>query len=81
MDRLGAWEYRKSGVDGANAFVLYRTCRLTIDDRLLQQRAQEEGFESALNALRDFDNAWRSSEPPAEALDEWANRGPNPEVK
>mgnify|MGYP000331982351 CR=1 FL=1 len=27
MDRLGAWAYWKSGIDGANAFLLYRGLR------------------------------------------------------
>lgn len=79
VDRLGAWQYWKSGVDGANAFFLYRACRQMIDDRRLKSRATEEGFESALDALRMFDREWGPSDPPPETLEEWANRGPGTE--
>ena len=51
VDRLGAWQYWKSGVDGANAFVLYRACRRMINGRRLKSRAREEGFSVALEAL------------------------------
>jgi len=76
VDRLGAWEYWKSGVDGANAFVLFRTCRDEVDHERLQVRAAEEGFEAALRALLVFDKEWPSSDPDDETLEEWANRGP-----
>jgi hypothetical protein len=76
VDRLGAWEYWKSGVDGANAFVLYRTCRDEVDHDRLQARVAEEGFEAALRALLVFDTEWSGSDPDDEILEEWANRGP-----
>jgi len=79
VDRLGAWQYWKSGVDGANAFILYRVCRQMIDDRRLESRAKDEGFESAVDALRAFDREWTPSDPPPEALEQWANRGPGAE--
>lgn len=76
VDRLGAWEYWKSGVDGANAFVLYRTCRDEVDHERLQARVEEEAFEAALSALLAFDNEWPGSDPDDETLEGWANRGP-----
>jgi hypothetical protein len=75
VDRLGAWAYWKSGVDGANAFLLYRTCRNEIDENRLTSRAREVGFESALKALRAFDGEWSESEPDLETLEDWANKG------
>lgn len=63
-------------VDGANAFVLYRTRRHGIDHERLQARATEEGFEDALRALLAFDKEWSLSDPDDEVLEEWANRGP-----
>jgi len=76
VDRLGAWAYWKSGVDGANAFLLFRTCRNEIDDDRLTRRAHEAGFEPALNALRTFDHDWCESEPDPETFEQWANSGP-----
>jgi len=76
VDRLGAWAYWKSGVDGANAFVLYRTRLKEIDDERLSQRAREEGFENALDALRAFHSEWPKSDPDPDSLERWANSGP-----
>lgn len=76
VDRLGLWDYWKSGVDGANAFQLYRTCRSEIDEERLTLRAGENGFGEALEALRRFDARWTDSEPDPRSLEEWANRGP-----
>ena len=79
VDRLGAWAHWKSGVDGANAFLLYRICRSEIDEERLTGRAREAGFEPALDALRDFDRDWVESDPDPEALEAWANNGPQEE--
>lgn len=79
VDRLGAWDYWKSGVDGANALLLYRRCRPEIDEKRLQSRAIQEGFETALDSLRAFDAKWAVTEPNLESLEEWANRGPTME--
>lgn len=76
VDRLGAWEDWKSGIDGANAFVLYRTCRDEIDHVRLQARAEEEGFETALRAVLAFDEEWSGANPDDGVFQQWANRGP-----
>jgi hypothetical protein len=76
VDRLGAWEYWKSGIDGANAFVLLRRCRDEIDFQRLKARARQAGFEAAMSSLLAFDKKWSSSDPNDETLEEWANRGP-----
>jgi len=76
VDRLGAWAYWKSGVDGANAFVLLRTCRDEIDHDRLARRANETGFQEALESLRTFDTKWSESDPDADSLETWANNGP-----
>lgn len=80
VDRLGAWAYWKSGVDGANALLLYRACRNEIDDDRLTRRAREAGFDLALDALRAFDQDWPESEPDPETLERWANSGPREET-
>jgi len=77
VDRLGAWAYWESGVDGANAFLLYRICRNEIDQKRLTRRAREAGFEQALDALRAFDHAWADRDPQAQDLETWANTGPS----
>ncbi len=76
VDRLGGWQYWKSGIDGANAFLLYRKCRSEIDFDRLARRAREAGFENALVALEEFDHQWSSSDPNPEDLEAWANQGP-----
>jgi len=81
VDRLGAWAHWKSGVDGANAFLLFRLCRSEIDDGRLTRRAREAGFERVLNALRKFDRVWAESDPDPESLEVWANDGPLEESK
>ncbi len=80
VDRLGAWAYWKSGVDGANAFLLFRTCRDEIDHDRLALRVHQAGFEGALNALRAFDIEWSDSEPDSGAFETWANNGPPEET-
>lgn len=80
VDRLGAWDYWKSGVDGANAFLLFRACRNEIDDERLSRRARDEGFEVALESLRAFDSMWGPTEPDPSALERWANKGPGEET-
>jgi hypothetical protein len=80
VDRLGAWEYWRSGIDGANALQLYRSCRKEIDEGRLNRRASESGFESALNALRRFVERWPDRDPDADTLALWANNGPQPEA-
>jgi hypothetical protein len=79
VDRLGGWAHWKSGVDGANAFLLFRICRSEIDENRLTRRAREAGFERALNVLRKFDRVWAESDPDPESLEVWANNGPQGE--
>ena len=79
VDHLGAWAHWKSGVDGANAFLLFCLCRSEIDQDRLTRRAREAGFEPALNALREFDRVWAESDPDPESLEVWANNGPQGE--
>ena len=76
VDRLGAWQHWKSGIDGANAYYLYRKCRSEIDFDRLTRRALEAGFENALIALEKFDRKWSTSNPDIEELEAWANQGP-----
>ena len=80
VDRLGAWDYWKSGVDGANAFLLLRACRNEIDEERLSRRARDEGFGIALESLRAFDSKWAATEPDSPALEAWANQGPRDET-
>lgn len=80
VEILTGGAYWKSGVDGANAFVLFRTRRTEIDDDRLNRRARESGFEPALDALRTFDADWSQCEPDAESLERWANAGPEQET-
>ena len=81
VDRLGAWAYWKSGVDGANAFLLLRTCRDEIDHGRLARRSKQAGFKDALDALRAFDIEWTDSDPDPDSLETWANNGPREEAR
>ncbi|MEJ2366928.1 MAG: hypothetical protein P8Z49_00895 [Acidobacteriota bacterium] len=74
VDRLCAWVFWKSPVDGANAFVLFNTKKAALDWTRLRSRAEEEDVLRALNELEEFAALYPEGEPPVEDLEAWANR-------
>jgi hypothetical protein len=76
VDRLGAWEYWQSSVDGVNAFVLLWEQRESIDVERLEQRVTRAGWKKAWQSLTEFAARWQSDEPPLEEIEAWAIEGP-----
>jgi hypothetical protein len=76
VDRLGAWEYWRSAVDGANAWFVWHAARDRIDADRLRRRIREAGWDTAFAALLEFAERWDEGEPPPEELEAWANAGP-----
>jgi len=75
VDRLGAWEYWRSSVDGVNAFLLWKAVEDRVDLARLQARVSDAGRTRAWRSLRDFAERWQAALPPAEEMESWANRG------
>jgi hypothetical protein len=76
VDRLGAWEYWRSSVDGANAFLLWQAQRQRIDVQRLERRVNQAGWPRAWRSLVQFAGRWENSQPPLEEVEAWANQGP-----
>jgi hypothetical protein len=76
VDRLGAWQYWRSSVDGANAYQLWWAQAAGIDSVRLEQRVTQAGWLKAYRALIRFAARWEADEPTAEQIEEWAIAGP-----
>jgi len=76
VDRLGAWQYWKSSVDGANALRLWRAQSEHIDEQRLKRRLAQSGWLKAWRSLVRFSSRWENDEPPTEEVERWANAGP-----
>jgi len=76
VDRLGAWEYWKSSVDGVNAFLLWREQKDRIDRERLERRIVRAGWDKALRSLIQFSNQWKHAGPPMVEVERWAIAGP-----
>jgi 1,6-anhydro-N-acetylmuramate kinase len=76
VDRLGAWEYWKSSVDGVNAFLLWRGQHDRIDRERLERRIARVGWHKALQSLIQFSKRWEHSDPSMEEIEQWAIAGP-----
>lgn len=75
VDRLGAWQYWRSSVDGVNALLLLRVLHDTIDLARLEARVKKAGWARAWLSLRRFAGA--DQDPPPEEVERWANAGPD----
>lgn len=76
VDRLGAWEYWKSGVDGVNALFLWQVQKGRIDVERLESRVAQAGWQKAWRSLVRFESKWTPGEPPPEEIERWANEEP-----
>ncbi len=76
VDRLGAWQYWQSSVDGANAYLLWEAQKKKIDFERLERRVSEEGWQIAAEALKGFVARWTDERPSPREIESWANRGP-----
>lgn len=76
VDRLGAWQYWRSSIDGVNAFLLWQAVGEDIDLGRFQERLQEAGWTAAWMSLKRFSERFRGGVPPGEELTRWATEGP-----
>lgn len=76
VDRLGAWEYWRSSVDGANAFLLWRAQEARTDRLRLEERVTQAGWLTAYRALLRFAARWEHEGPTREQVEDWAAAGP-----
>jgi len=76
VDRLGAWEYWSSSVDGMNAWMLWQAQRDRIDRDRLEARIEEAGWSRAWRAVQEADRRWTPLDPSPEELEAWARAGP-----
>lgn len=76
VDRLGAWEYWQSSVDGVNALLLWWAQQEHIDTKRLEHRLAQTGWHRAWRSLFQFAERWGRGQPPAEEVEEWAKAGP-----
>jgi hypothetical protein len=76
IDRLGAWEYWQSSVDGVNALLLWRARSQHLDVDRVEKRIEQTGWHKAWKSLLEFVSRWGREDPAAETIEEWANEGP-----
>lgn len=74
LDRLAAWEFWDSSVDGVNAFLLWKTARESLDLAALRARARKLELSAAWRRLVEFVNRQDRSEPSGEELEAWATK-------
>ncbi len=74
VDRLSAWLFWRSLVDGVNAFLLYRAQHETFDHNRLEDRAQAAEATRALNAVKDLHKKFPDTLPSKEALEQWTQK-------
>ncbi|MCI4398831.1 MAG: hypothetical protein JHC34_08325 [Acidobacteria bacterium] len=71
VDRLAAWVFWHSAVDGVNAFLLWRKRPRNLDLERLMKRAKASGVDKALASLLRFARGRTSQK----ALESWALKG------
>ena len=74
VDRLSAWLFWRSLVDGVNAFLLYRAQYETFDHNRLKDRAQAAGVTKALEAVKDLHKKFPDALPSKETLEQWTQK-------
>lgn len=72
VDRLAAWQFWRSSVDGANAFLLWSCLREELDLNRIHLIASQRGVERALEALLAFIRAAGEKDPSPEKVEAWA---------
>ncbi|MBZ0115191.1 MAG: hypothetical protein K8J08_22235, partial [Thermoanaerobaculia bacterium] len=77
VDRLAAWWFWRSDIDGMNAFLLLRAQATSLDFKRLNDLAIAAEVGPALDALELFVARLGSRQPEAAELEEWASRIPS----
>jgi hypothetical protein len=73
VDRLSAWQFWNSGIDGVNAYLIWRKRHERLDQRYLGALARTRKVVEALRRLRAFAKRFSKRNPPQEDLEKWAN--------
>jgi hypothetical protein len=73
VDRLAAWQFWNSVIDGANAFLILRAQWRRLDRRLVATLAKSRRVEKALDRLLAFERRHARKEPTREELEQWAS--------
>jgi hypothetical protein len=76
VDRLAAWTFWQSHVDGVNAYLLVKTQSDQLDSDRLRERARRTGVSKSLAVLQDFEQGLGGREPTPEELAAWARSNP-----
>jgi hypothetical protein len=74
IDRLAAWQFWGSEQDAVNAFLIWRSNRLS--GKRLRSLAVAREVSAALDSLVAFRRSLRGRSPKAEQLERWAGKGP-----
>jgi len=74
VDRLAAWKFWGSSIDGANAYLLYRIQFQDLDPERLRDRAKAEDVTDALMAVDDLYDDYYDRMPPEGVLEQWVKR-------
>jgi hypothetical protein len=74
VDLLASWQFWKSGVDGVNAFLVWKARRRGLDQRYLGRLAKARGTQKSLRRLREFAKRVFRRGPTHEEVEEWAGQ-------
>ncbi len=74
VDRLSAWIFWRSPVDGVNAFLLYKTQYGTLDHDRLRDRAKGTETTKALESVKDLYKKFPDALPSKEILEQWTQK-------
>jgi len=72
VDRLAAWRFWDSAVDGINALLLWWDVGDEVDPDRLSEVANREGVNEALEAVRSYADRAGGDLPPMEKIEQWA---------
>jgi hypothetical protein len=74
-ERLAAWQYWRSIVDGVNAGLILRAQGERLDWERVRLRCSDRGAERAFVVLQEFSSRRGIAEPSASEVLQWAQRG------
>jgi hypothetical protein len=74
VDRLAAWQFWSSEIDGINAFLVSRAQRHNLNRHRVAALAKSRKVEKALSSLQAFERKLTRREPSREELEQWASR-------
>lgn len=76
VDRLAAWQFWRSALDGVTSFHLWQKLSHGLDLSRLERAAEIRGVRQALESLQRLTVMLQDQEPTPEELAEWAKKNP-----